>query len=56
MPQDIWTSGGIAPPFLTTALDGGNWSASITGRFAPGERAPDAHWIGEGIGGSQSRP
>jgi hypothetical protein len=24
----IWGSGGIAPPFLTLAIDGGEWSAS----------------------------
>jgi hypothetical protein len=29
-------SGGIAPPFLTSALDGGDWSASRPGRFTPG--------------------
>jgi hypothetical protein len=32
-------SGGIAPPFLASALDGGEWSASLPGRFTPGERA-----------------
>jgi hypothetical protein len=26
-------SGGIAPPFLTSALDGGEWSISSTGHF-----------------------
>jgi hypothetical protein len=31
--------------FLTSALDGGEWSASRTGRFIPRERAPSAHWI-----------
>jgi hypothetical protein len=31
--------------FLTSALDGGEWSASRPGRFAPGEGAPDTHWI-----------
>jgi hypothetical protein len=39
-------SGGIAPPFMTGVLDGGGWSASLSGRFATGKRAPDAHWIG----------
>jgi hypothetical protein len=43
-------SGGIAPPFLTSALDGGEWSASLPGRFTPGERAPDTHWIGGCMG------
>jgi len=31
---------------LTSALDGGEWSASLPGRFAPRERAPHTHWIG----------
>jgi len=31
---------------LTSALDGGEWSALRTGRFIPGERAPGTHWIG----------
>jgi hypothetical protein len=30
-------SGGIAPPFLTSALDGGEWSASRADRFTPGK-------------------
>jgi len=28
---------------LTSALDGGEWSASRPGRFIPRERAPDTH-------------
>jgi hypothetical protein len=32
---------------LTSALDGGEWSASCTGRFTPRERAPGTHWIGD---------
>jgi hypothetical protein len=32
--------------FLTSALLGGEWSASRPGRFAPGERSPDTNWIG----------
>jgi hypothetical protein len=36
----IWGSGGIAPPFLTTALDGNEWLASCPGRFIPGQRFP----------------
>jgi hypothetical protein len=31
---------------LTSALDGGEWSASRTGRFTPRERAPGTHWMG----------
>jgi hypothetical protein len=29
---------------LTSALDGGEWSASYTGRFTPRERAPGTPW------------
>jgi len=32
--------------FLTSALDGGEWSASHPGRFTTRERAPGIHWIG----------
>jgi hypothetical protein len=32
--------------FLTSALVGGNWSASRPGRFTPGGRASETHWIG----------
>jgi hypothetical protein len=39
----MWESGGIAPPFLTTALDGDEWSPSRLGRFASGERAHGIH-------------
>jgi hypothetical protein len=31
---------------LTSAVDGGEWSASRPGRFTPRERAPGTHWIG----------
>jgi hypothetical protein len=31
---------------LTSALVGGERSASRPGRFTPGERAPCTHWIG----------
>jgi hypothetical protein len=33
--------------FLTSALVGGEWSASRPGRFTPGERGPGTHWIGD---------
>jgi hypothetical protein len=36
--------------FLTSALVGGEWSASRHGRFTPGERAPGTHWIGGQVG------
>jgi hypothetical protein len=32
--------------FLTSALAGGNWSASRPDRFTPGEKAPVTYWIG----------
>jgi hypothetical protein len=32
--------------FLTSALVGGERSASRPGRFTPEERTPDTHWIG----------
>jgi hypothetical protein len=35
---------------LTSALDGGEWSASRPGRFTPRERAPVNHWIGGWMG------
>jgi hypothetical protein len=35
---------------LTSALDGGEWSALSPGRFTPRERAPDTHWIGGWVG------
>jgi hypothetical protein len=36
--------------FLTSALDGSEWSASRPGRFTPRERAPGTHWIGGWVG------
>jgi hypothetical protein len=36
--------------FLTSALVGGESSASRPGRFTPGERAPGTHWIGGSVG------
>jgi hypothetical protein len=36
----------IAPSFLTSALDGGEWSASRPGRLTPGEIAVGTHWMG----------
>jgi hypothetical protein len=35
---------------LTSALAGGEWSASLPGRFTPRERAPDTQWIGGWVG------
>jgi len=36
--------------YLTSTLDGGEWSASRTGRFTLREFAPDTHWIGDWVG------
>jgi hypothetical protein len=36
--------------FLTSAIVGGECSASHPGRFTPGERAPGTHWIGGWVG------
>jgi hypothetical protein len=40
--------------FLTSALDGQEWSASRPGRFTPGERAPSSHWIRGWLGSKAS--
>jgi hypothetical protein len=40
--------------FLTSALVGGEWSASRSDRFTPGERAPGTHWKRR-LGGSQNQ-
>jgi hypothetical protein len=42
--------GSITPPFLTSALDGGESSGSCPGCFVPGERALGTHWIGGWVG------
>jgi len=31
---------------MTSALNGGEWSTSLPGRFTPRERVPATHWIG----------
>jgi hypothetical protein len=36
--------------FLTSELDGGEWSASRPGRFIPEERSPGTYWIGDWVG------
>jgi hypothetical protein len=38
--EDVWGSGGIASPFLTSALYGGEWSSSLLRRFTPGKEPP----------------
>jgi hypothetical protein len=37
--KDVWGSVGIVPTFLTSALDGGEWSVSRRGRFTPGRES-----------------
>jgi hypothetical protein len=39
-----------ASPFITSAVDGGQWSASRLGLLIPGERAPCAYWVGGWLG------
>jgi hypothetical protein len=36
--------------FLTSALFGGEWSASRPSRFTPGKRASGTHWLGDWVG------
>jgi hypothetical protein len=45
--RTYWGSGGIDTRLLTSALNGGVWSASRSGRFTSGEGAPRAHSLGE---------
>jgi hypothetical protein len=37
-------------PFLTSALDGGEWSASQPGRTLPTGKDLGTHWIGSWVG------
>jgi hypothetical protein len=46
--------GGIAPPVLTAALDGGEWSASHPRHFSPGKQplepiVQEAGWAPEPV-------
>jgi hypothetical protein len=47
--EDVSGNGGIAPPFLTSARGGGEWSTSLPDRFTPGERVPGTHRIGDWV-------
>jgi len=40
--------------FLTSVLDGGEWSASPPGQFTTGEGVPSSHWIGGWVGPTAS--
>jgi hypothetical protein len=42
--------GGIASPFLTSALDGGEWSVSRPGFFISGGHYPGTHFLGGWVG------
>jgi hypothetical protein len=44
--EGVLESGVYLHAFLTSALDGGGWSASSPGRFTSRERAAGNHWIG----------
>jgi hypothetical protein len=43
--EDIWRSGDTAPPFLTSALDGGEWPVSCPSHFTP-----RTNWTGGWVG------
>jgi hypothetical protein len=47
--------GDIAPPFLTSALDGGEWSASHPGRFTTRKIVAPWYSLDRRPGGLQSR-
>jgi hypothetical protein len=49
-PNSLRAEHPIAPPFLTSAIVGGDWSALRPGRFTPKERTPRTHWIGSWVG------
>jgi hypothetical protein len=40
----------MASPFLTSVLDGGEWTASRHGHFTPEGKAPGTHCIGGWVG------
>jgi hypothetical protein len=48
--KHAWGSGGIVPPFLTSAQGGNEWSASRPCRFTPGETHSIEDWVGPGAG------
>jgi hypothetical protein len=52
--EDIWGSGYIFPPFLTAALDEGDWLATRPSRFTP-EEIP-LYALDRWLGGPQNRP
>jgi hypothetical protein len=48
--EDMWGCGGIAPPFLTSTVDGGEWLASRHFRFTPGKRVRGLHYVRGWVG------
>jgi hypothetical protein len=46
--EDVWGSGGVAPPFLTSTLV--EWSASRPCCFTLGKGDAGSHWIGNWVG------
>jgi hypothetical protein len=51
---DVWGSGGITPPIMTSTLDWGEWSASYPDRFTP--RGNSSQYpLHRRLGGPQSR-
>jgi hypothetical protein len=48
--EDACGSGGIASQFLTSARDGGKYSASHPGHFTPRRKSLSTHWIGALMG------
>jgi hypothetical protein len=48
--KTLWRSGSVAPPFLTSLLDGEEWSSSYPRHFNPGKIAHDIHGIGAWVG------
>jgi hypothetical protein len=52
--MNIWGSGGKAPPFLTSALEGGEWSSSCSCRCIRRGKSP-GYSFDRRLGGPQSR-
>jgi hypothetical protein len=54
--EDVWGSGGIAPPFLASALDVHEWSVSRSGSFSFSETPPPPRYsLGRRLSGPQRR-
>jgi hypothetical protein len=43
--EEAWGSGGIAPPFLTSILDGAEWSALPQRKEPPVPTGQEAEWV-----------